>query len=89
MTSPEASIIVVCQQEIPRIALTPDLIESVIIRAASGSASVSATMYHDTSEKDGSKIDKIIFTHPKTTLDVFIAGFGPVYRQFIATLQLI
>ena len=88
MTTPESSIVVVCQEEIPRVALTPNLVESMGIRAASGSATISATLYHDTSAKDGSKIDKLIFTHPKTGMDVFIAGYGQTYQQLIASLRL-
>ncbi len=87
-TDPDTSVVVICQQDIPLAPLTADKIESMTIRAASGSASVSARLYHDVSAKDGSPVDKLIFTHPNTGLDVFIGGFGPVFTQFITTLKL-
>jgi len=89
LSHPDESVIVVCQKDIPRIALPADKIESMNIPVASGTASVSARLYHDTSAKDGSPTDKLMFTHPKTGLDVFIGGFGPVFTQFIATLKLL
>lgn len=87
-TNPYESIVVVCQADIPRIPLTPDKIEHMTILSATGSASVSANLYHGTSETDGKPIDKLIFTHPKTGLDVFIGGFGPLFTQLIATVKL-
>lgn len=88
MTTPNESIVVVCQADIPRIPLTPDLTETMTIRAASGTSTISAVLYHDASANDGAKVDKLIFTHPKTKLDVFIAGFGSEYTQFIHTVKL-
>ena len=88
ITHPETSVVVICQKDIPQVPLAPDKIESMTIRAATGSASISARLYHDVSAKDGSPVDKLIFTHPKTGLDVFIGGFGPVFTQFITTLKL-
>lgn len=87
--NPENSIIIVCQEQIPRVPLTPDRIETVVLTAATGSASVSANLYHDASPKDGTLIDKLIFTHPKTGQDVFIAGFGPVFQQLLTSLKLL
>ncbi|MBI5019411.1 hypothetical protein HZB58_04015 [Candidatus Gottesmanbacteria bacterium] len=88
LTSPESSIVMVCQEEIPRVPLAPNLMESTSIRAATGTATVAATLYHDLSAKDGSPIDKLIFTHPKTGLDVFIAGYGATFNQLITSLKL-
>lgn len=88
LTSPESSIVMVCQEEIPRVPLAPNLMESTSIKAATGTATVSATLYHDTSAKDGTPIDKLIFTHPKTGLDVFIAGYGATFNQLINSLKL-
>jgi len=85
---PDTSIVVVCQEEIPRIALTPDKIETMTIQSSTGSASVSAKLYHDVSGRDGTPLDKLIFVHPKSNLDVFVAGFGPVFQQLIASLKL-
>lgn len=88
VANPEASIVMVCQQEVPRVPLAPNLMEPMVIRAATGSASASAVIYHDASAKDGSPLDKLIFTHPKSGLDVFIAGYGATYTQFINSLKL-
>lgn len=82
-TNPDDSIVILCQKNIPRIPLSPDATKTVPI------GSISATLYHDASAKDGAPIDKLIFTHPKTKLDVFIAGFGPVFRDLIASLELL
>ena len=87
-TKPEESIVVVCQDEIPRVALTPDKIEPRKILSATGNASASAKLYHDTQEKDGTPVDKLIFTHPTTKQDIFIAGFGAIFNQIISTLKL-
>ncbi len=86
--NPESSIIIACQTDIPRVPLTPDRIETMTISGGSGPASVSARLYHDASAKDGTPIDKLIFSHPTTGLDVFIAGFGPVFNALIATVSL-
>jgi hypothetical protein len=87
-THPETSVVVVCQDEVPRVPLSPDKMESVVIRQASGSASASATLYHDTSPKGDTSIDKLIFTHPSTKLDVFVAGFGPIFDRVVTSLRL-
>lgn len=86
---PEATVLVICQADIPRVPLTPDKMEVRTIRAATGSATVSATLYHDASAQDGTPIDKLIFTHPKTGLDVLIGGIGPIFQQFIASITLL
>jgi len=83
------SIIIVCQKDIPRVPLTPENMEQLTLFSASGSASLSATLYHDASEKDGTRIDKLIFYNPYKKLDVFIAGFGTVYDQVIKTVKLL
>lgn len=82
-TNPNDSIVIVCQENIPRVPLPPEKIETI---ALTGTASVSAKLYHDASAKNGAPIDKLIFTHPKTKLDVFIAGYGPVFRELITSL---
>lgn len=86
--NPKTTVVVVCQDDIPRVSLPPDKMETMVIRQASGSASTSATLYHDKSPKGETPIDKLIFTHPATRLDVFVAGFGPVFDRVITTLRL-
>ncbi len=87
-TTPSDAVVIVCQADIPRVPLAPNFMETIIINAATKTSTISATLYHDTSANDGTKVDKLIFTHPKTNMDVFIAGFGPVYQQLISTLTL-
>ncbi len=85
----EDSIIIICQKDIPRVPLEADQMEKLTIVSASGSATLSATLYHDASEKDGTKIDKLIFYNKFKNLDVFIAGFGTVFDQAITTVKLL
>lgn len=73
-------IYIACQEEIPRVPLTPDRIETIQI------GTVSAELYHDSSEKDGTPIDKLIFTHPSGNVDIYIAGFGEAYNNIIQTI---
>lgn len=86
-TSEENSVTVTCQEEIPRPPLPADRIETIAVPATSGNATVSARLYHDASPKDDTPLDALIFTHPKTGLDVFVAGFGPVFQGIIVTLK--
>lgn len=77
------SIVVLCQKDIPRVPLPDDKIGTVTI------GSTTAKLYHDTSQKDGTPVDKLIFTHPETGLDIYIAGFGVGFNQVVSTLQLL
>jgi hypothetical protein len=79
------SITLTCQKGIPRPALPADKIESFLIPTSS----ISATLYHDTSSKDGNPIDAVIFTHPKNKMDIFIAGYGDAFNAAIQTLQIL
>jgi hypothetical protein len=51
--------------------------------------SVSATLYHDTTPKDGQPIDILIFTHPQTGEDVLLSGMGSGFRGAIQSLTLL
>jgi hypothetical protein len=82
------SIIMACQNNIPRPPLPADKIESLTLYTTTG-ASVSAKLYHDQSQKDGTSIDALIFTHPTSKLDVFIAGYGSAYNEVLKTIQII
>lgn len=77
------SIVALCQKDIPRVPLPDDKIETITI------GDVSANLYHDASQKDGTPVDKLIFTHPKTGLDVYIVGYGIGFSQVVSTLQLL
>jgi hypothetical protein len=76
------SFAVACQKGIPRPALIASNIEAMKI------GSVSATLYHDGSEKDGTPVDKLIFTHPATKLDVYLSGYGNQFTSILSTLQI-
>jgi hypothetical protein len=66
-----------CQKDIPRPPLSAGKIESIKIASSSAyPQGISAKRYHDSSQKNGSSIDTLIFTHPATTLDVFVATIG-------------
>lgn len=78
--TPAQSVAVVCQKDIPRPALTDDRIETVKL------GSVSAHLYHDTSAKDGTPVDKLIFTHPTKRIDIYVSGLGEVFNQISSSL---
>lgn len=82
------SITLTCQKGIPRPSLSGDKIENVIISTTAG-ASVSAKLYHDSSAKDGTPIDAIIFRHPTNGMDAFIAGYGDAFNAAIKTIQIL
>lgn len=77
------AIIVTCQKDIPRPAIAEDKTEKLT------SGSVSATLYHDASAKDGTPIDKLIFTNPVNGLDIFISGYGDDFQQLIGNIKLL
>jgi hypothetical protein len=79
------SITLTCQKEIPRPALSEDKIESFPIPEGS----ISATLYHETSPKDGTPIDAVIFRHPTNGMDGFVAGYGDAFNAAIKTLQIL
>lgn len=79
----EEAVVITCQKEIPKPLLQPNRIETVMI------GSTSATLYHDVSAKDGTPIDKIIFTHPKNRMDVLVAGIGAPFETIRTTLQIL
>ncbi len=83
--NPQDSILVTCQDEIPRVPLPPEKMEPFVIQGST----VSAVLYHDASQKDGVPIDKLIFTHPTKNIDVFIAGLGDAYTALISSLELL
>ncbi len=85
----DQSIAIACQEEIPRPPLTADKIETLVIYNEAKTASVSAKLYHDASPKDGTAIDELIFRHPKTGMDIFIAGFGKTFDDIITTIKLL
>lgn len=78
----EDGVILTCQKQIPRPDGSGGKAEQILI------GSVSATLYHDQAASEGAVIDSVIFRHPGTKLDVFLAGTGEVFRKLIASLSL-
>lgn len=75
-------ILLTCQKDIPRPAITEENIEDIRI------GSIAAKLYHAQSGKDGSPIDSLIFRHPATRLDVFLAGSGEIFQNLLKTLAI-
>lgn len=76
-------ILLTCQKDIPRPAMTQENTEDIRI------GSVSAKLYHTQEASDGAAIDSLIFRHPATRLDVFLAGTGEAFRKLITTLTIL
>lgn len=83
------SITVTCQKDIPRKPLPPEKIETKTLYNESRSASVSAKLYHDTSARDGTPLDVLIFRNPKNGLDIFLAGTGTTLQKIIDSLTIL
>lgn len=67
-------ILLTCQKDIPRPAITEKNIEDIQI------GSVAAKLYNKQS---------LIFRHPTTHLDVFLAGTGEVFKKLLRTLTIL
>ena len=80
--NPPNSVAVACQKDIPRPALAADKIENLTIGSAS------AKLYHDVSAKDGTPVDKLIFTQPAKKIDVYVSGYGENFTTVISSLNL-
>jgi hypothetical protein len=82
-TNPTDMMVLTCQKDIPRPPLTSQNIENFSIGTVAGK------LYHDSSQKDGTKVDALIFTHPKTKLDVFLGGYGSTFNTLIQSLKIL
>jgi len=82
-SNPKDMVVLTCQKDIPKPPLSLQNIEDTMI------GNVAAKLYHDTSAKDGTKVDALIFTHPKTKLDVFIGGYGITFEAIIRSLKIL
>jgi hypothetical protein len=71
-----------CAEQIPRPPLPTDSMEKITI------GSVSAVLYHDSSAKDGTPVDVLIFRHPRTKLDVLISGIGTAFDRIIRSVTI-
>jgi len=68
------AIAATCAEVIPKPPVTSDKIEAIKLDG------VPATLYHD-SYSDGSPRDEFIVKHPKTGIEIIIAGFGESFKQ--------
>jgi len=75
-------IMFACEKEIPRIALPADKMETLKV------ASMSATLYHTSSPKDGTLFDALIFRNPKTAMDIYLSGLGSTFSGVINSMEL-
>lgn len=83
------SLLVACQKDIPKPPLAAGKIESIKIASSSAApGGFSAKRYHDSSQKDGSPIDTLIFPHPINKMDVFIATVGFPLDEILSTLEI-
>lgn len=81
-TAENDSVVLACQKDIPGIAIAEENIEKVLI------GSVSGTLYHTATPKDGTPVDVLIFRHPKTKMDVLLSGIGTAFGTIIRSLTL-
>lgn len=79
----DEGIILTCQGRVPRPSVPQERIENIRI------GSVSATLYHARTASEGAAFDSVIFTHPQTQFDVFLAGAGESFRKLILSLSFI
>ncbi|HCM81967.1 TPA: hypothetical protein DIS60_01200 [Patescibacteria group bacterium] len=82
-SNPTDMVVLTCQKDIPKPPLPSQNIEDRLI------GTTPAKLYHDTSQKDGTRVDALLFTHPKTKLDVFIGGYGTTFNTLIQSLKIL
>lgn len=83
------SLLIACQKDIPKPPLAAGKIENIKIASNSAAPNgYAAKRYHDSSQKDGTPIDTLIFTHPTSKMDVFIATVGFPLDELLTTLTL-
>ncbi len=82
-TISKESIDIACAKTVPKPPLPKEKISETTV------ASISATVYHDASAKDGSPRDVVVFTHPKKQLEVAVFGFGEVFQNILSSLKLL
>ncbi len=83
------AIAIACQKNMPRPPISESNIETVSLTNDLGTASISAKLYHDSSSKDGTPMDALIFRNHKNGLDIFIAGFGETFSSILKTIKLL
>ena len=76
------NVVLVCQKDIPGVAVPEENKETISI------GSVSATLYHTATPKDGTPIDILLFRHAGTGMDVILSGIGTAFTRIIHSLAL-
>lgn len=76
------TVVLACQKDIPGIAIANENIETIPI------GSISATLYHTATPKDGTPIDVFLVRHPRTKMDVLVSGAGNAFDTIIHSLKL-
>ncbi|HUD19920.1 MAG TPA: hypothetical protein VMR81_05765 [Patescibacteria group bacterium] len=87
-TDTKQSILITCQDSIPRPPLDSNKIVQAFVPYSTGTGSVAATLYHDSSAKDGTPVDDFIVRIPKTTLDFYLSGFGTAFDDVVKSIRL-
>ena len=77
------AVVLVCQDDIPGIAVPDDQKETVAVGSSSG------TLYHTATPKDGTPIDVFKIRHPKTGMDVLVSGIGTTFASMVKSLTFI
>jgi len=80
--APDNFILLACRNEIPIPSVTITTTESAAIRFATGSATISAAIYH--TQENGLELLNLIFRNPINNMEVLIAG---VEKQFSSVLN--
>jgi len=88
-SKPEDSVLLTCQQANPIIPEQSERIEDVAIHYASGSATISGTLYRTTTQENGTQVSNLIFTNPVNGLHILLAGLGRTFEQIMASIQLL
>lgn len=76
------SFTLTCMDRIAKPVIGPEKTENLMI------SSVSAALYHDTAPKDGSALERLIFTHPRLNLMVELSGSGTPFETAVSSLAI-
>lgn len=83
---PERSVVLGCTESIPP--FDADSSTRTVVRYASGSATVSAILYHIDATGSANATDTLLFRNPENGLRVFLTGFGDTFRQILSTVKI-
>jgi len=80
----ETEINLIVQKDIPRPALEDSDVEKKLLPSG-----LAVQLYHDTEDRDGSDVDRVIFDLPESDYDFYIAGYGNVFNQVYQSIELL